>query len=340
VAWVDFEGVNIVKLETMVLNEERNVILTCYLLDASKEMPNATVRPAMLVLPGGAYYYTSDREAEPIAMAYLAEGYQAFVLRYSVGAKAAWPNPLQDAEQALAYIRQHHERLGVDPGKIAAIGFSGGGHLAAALGTVGSQKPNALVLCYPLILDDLPLLLPTPVPNLAQAVTPATPPTFVFSTVADQLVPIEHSLRLMDALNKAKVPFESHIFMDGEHGLSLAKSHTSMGNEQYLNPPAATWFELSLNWLKKVLGDFPDNLPLGPLTVCDDETDGYTVLNSIGRLWGNPAARDLLLASFPMFQDETSRQMFWGVAVGFAVHLLGGCDPGVIGELDAKLKTI
>jgi acetyl esterase/lipase len=90
---------------TLELSHEK-VTLTAYLLDASPDMPNMRVRPAVLVCPGGGYFFCSDREAEPIAMAFLARGYHAFVLRYSLGENAAFPRPLNDAEEALELIRE------------------------------------------------------------------------------------------------------------------------------------------------------------------------------------------------------------------------------------------
>ena len=83
-----------------------NAVLTGYLLDASQEFANITARPAVLVLPGGGYALCSDREAEPIAMAYLAQGFHAFVLRYTVGTGFdPFPSALAEAEQALETLR-------------------------------------------------------------------------------------------------------------------------------------------------------------------------------------------------------------------------------------------
>lgn len=118
------------------------VTLTAYLPTASDEMPNYKTRPAILVIPGGAYMMCSDREAEPIALSFLAKGYAAFVLRYSVGKGAAkFPRPLNDAEEAMELIISNAAEWGVEPEHIAAIGFSAGGHLCAALGTMGRSDP-------------------------------------------------------------------------------------------------------------------------------------------------------------------------------------------------------
>ena len=99
------------KLETVVLNRERNVTLRAYLLDTPADYENIDKRPAVLVLPGGAYMRCSNREAEPVAMAFLAEGYNAYILNYSVMEHAEFPHPLEDADQAMALIRQKAEDL-------------------------------------------------------------------------------------------------------------------------------------------------------------------------------------------------------------------------------------
>ena len=83
------------KQEIIVLNPERNVTLTAYIQEVEGEF-QFTKRPAILVLPGGGYAMCSDREADPVAMAYLRAGYQAFILRYSTGKNKTWPNHLED----------------------------------------------------------------------------------------------------------------------------------------------------------------------------------------------------------------------------------------------------
>ena len=123
--------------------------LEAYLWRDDKKFSNAARRQTVLIMPGGSYQVLSEREAEPVALAYLAEGFNAFVLRYSVGRGTVWPEPLEDAQEALALIRQRAEQWNVDPHKIAAAGFSAGGHLAAALSIQGEERPDAMILCYP-----------------------------------------------------------------------------------------------------------------------------------------------------------------------------------------------
>jgi acetyl esterase/lipase len=250
---------NIVKTAIVPLDNE-GVTLTTYLLDASDEMPNVRIRPAVLIFPGGGYSRCSDREAEPVAMAFLAEGYHAFVLRYSVGESAAFPKSLSDAEEALELLRAKSADWGVEPGKIAVCGFSAGGHLAAALGTMGRVRPNALILGYPCILESMSETLAFPVPSLEQKVDPQTPPTFLFATANDARVPVKNSLAFAVALDLAGTPFELHVFQDGAHGLSLAKAHTSSGLRQMVNPEFAAWIDLCHAWLIKLFGGFPSDL--------------------------------------------------------------------------------
>lgn len=198
-------------VEKLELKSNPGATLTAYLLDTSKEMPNMTERPAVLVIPGGGYYMCSDREAEPIAMAFAVHGYNTFVLRYTVGEGKEFKMPLADAEEALALIREKAKEWHVTADKIAAIGFSAGAHLAAALSTMGSTRPNACILGYPCILSEISRILAFPVPSLDEYVDSSTPPTFIFGSATDKTVPIINSVKYAEALAENKVPFEMHI---------------------------------------------------------------------------------------------------------------------------------
>lgn len=233
-----------------------SAVLTGYTHDLSDEMPNARIRPAVLIFPGGGYRICSDREAEPVALAYLAEGYNAFVLRYSVGPEEPLLKSFSDANAAVLYLHKHAEELNIDKNKIVLAGFSAGGHLAAWVSVCGKQKPAAVILGYPVITAEAKRKTGKDFPEICGRVDGETPPTFIFSTRNDPVVPITHSLQYAAALEKANVAFELHIFGDGEHALSLAKTFTSAGKAKLVNADAALWFPLSVNWLKRLLGDF------------------------------------------------------------------------------------
>ena len=141
------------RYETIVLNEERNVTLTAMVQGVGGEFRGISDRPAVLVIPGGGYLFCSDREADPVATAYLRAGYHAFILRYSVGADAAWPRPLQDYEEAMSLIRERADEWHVILDKIAVVGFSAGGHLAGAAATLAKRRPAAAVLGYAVLRD-------------------------------------------------------------------------------------------------------------------------------------------------------------------------------------------
>jgi acetyl esterase/lipase len=220
------------------------------------------LRPAVLVLPGGGYARTAPHEAEPVAEWLSGLGIHAFVLRYSV-APDRHPAPLQDAKEAMLHIRSGAHGLAVDEGRVGALGFSAGGHLAATLSTAAATGdprldvpgaiPDLSVLCYPVVslthevhqgsVDNL--LGRAPSSGLLAAlsadghVSAATPPAFLWHTADDAAVSVSHSLRYAGALMEAGVPAELHIFPSGRHGLGLA------GDE----PGARQWPALCADWL-------------------------------------------------------------------------------------------
>ena len=110
--------------------------ICAYLHEGDESMP-ASLRcehPAVIIFPGGAYAFTSPREADPVALAFLSMGYQTFIVRYRTGEQAGGKRPLEDAARSIAWVRAHSAEWYIDPEKIAVLGFSAGGHLAASLG--------------------------------------------------------------------------------------------------------------------------------------------------------------------------------------------------------------
>ncbi len=254
---------------------KNDVNLFSYVQDNSSEISPNRKRPAVIICPGGGYAFTSDREAEPLALAFMARGYQAFVLRYSV-APEKYPTSLLEVAAAFAYVRNESDNYHVVEDAISVLGFSAGGHLAASIGTLWNDKmlsetlgassdalkPNALILSYPVITsgefahvgsfdnlagDDVSL---REYLSLENRVGEHVPPTFLWHTWSDAGVPVENSLLFANALRKSNVPFEMHIFPDGPHGLSLANEQSVSPLANRINEHVAIWFDLCDRWLK------------------------------------------------------------------------------------------
>ena len=231
--------------------------LTVYIPDKSPEYAHRDICPGVLVIPGGGYSMCSDREAEPIAFSFIAKGYAAFILRYTTGRDKGYDfsMPFADVNEAMKVIHENAEEWGVDKEKIAAIGFSAGGHLCAAVSTMGDIRPAASILVYPCILESMSSILAFPVPGLEDKVDEKTPPAFIVSACADNLVPIENSLAYASALNKKNIPFEMHIYEKGYHGFSLADRTVYSKAEADYCAHIRGWFDLCATWLSKRFGD-------------------------------------------------------------------------------------
>ena len=245
---------------------DSNAVLTPYLKEGS-------AKGTVLICPGGAYRFTSPREAAPVAKAFNCGGYHAFVLDYTTQPPPLGTRPLADAAWAMAYIRENAEEYRIDNDKIALCGFSAGGHLAGSLGVYwhrpeffGGKKdpemyrPNALILCYAVLSPGI-FRHNESFENLAgdngrypwaieSQVSSKTPPTFLWHTAADSAVPVQNSLLVAEKLAAYSVPFELHIFPNGTHGLSLATEEVNQPEENRLaDPHVAQWMRLCVNWL-------------------------------------------------------------------------------------------
>ena len=252
--------------------------LVTYLQDASDSMA-IDKRPLVLICPGGGYGYTSDREAEPIALKFLAMGYHAAVLRYSC-APARYPTALLELASSVLMIRKNAEEWHVDADKIIVQGCSAGGHLAACLGMFWDEdflaekmrlgtsehrllQPNGMILCYPVItsgefahrgsfenlLGDKEAELSEKL-SLENQVSDKTPEAFIWGTFADGAVPMENSLLLVSAMHRANIPVEYHLYPRGGHGLALATRLTQTSDGRHVQEECATWVELAGNWLE------------------------------------------------------------------------------------------
>ena len=233
--------------------------------------------PAMLVIPGGGYKSTSLREHEPIAFQFLAAGFSVFILRYSC-APAVFPTSLFEVYTAIATIRKNAEEWLVDTNKISLCGFSAGGHLSASAGALWNKdfvlkafnfttehKPNALVLSYPVItagefahkasfvnlLGKEPNEQEIKYFSLENQVTAEFPPTFLWHTTNDDVVPVMNSILLSQALSKNNILFEMHIYPKGPHGLALSNEITDTYKQKYNVVKPQSWVKESIDFLLK-----------------------------------------------------------------------------------------
>lgn len=219
--------------------------LTLWVQQTSDQVSSGRQRPAVLILPGGGYSHTSPREAEPVALRFVARGYAAFVLEYSC-APLSFPVALREAAMAMAYIRENAAAFEINPHMVAAVGFSAGGHLCGTLGTLYDApevadiaapeqiRPDALGLCYPVAVSwgrthegtfkkisrgDGALRQRL---SLDKLVRPDMPPVFLWHTRDDASVPCRNSLILASSLEEQGVDFAFHLYRHGCHGLSTA----------------------------------------------------------------------------------------------------------------------
>jgi acetyl esterase/lipase len=240
-----------------------------YILDCELALGQEYDRPAVVVLPGGGYAYCCPREAEPVALKYAASGFHAFLLRYSTGWDAADFSPLAEVSWVIGYLRENAKQWHIDPKKIAVCGFSAGGHLALASGTMGENKPNAMILGYPAVnIPNFPgvnfmLQLLTGRKEVTDAdaaylsleskIDANTPPAFLVATAEDMLTGYG-ALPVAKKYAQLGLGYELHIFQHGAHGYALAEETSADGSSRYLNPAFAQWQELSVQWLRKVFG--------------------------------------------------------------------------------------
>jgi acetyl esterase/lipase len=234
--------------------------------------PGTANGSAVLIFPGGGYaHLAGNLEGRQFADWFTARGFRAFILSYRLSSNGyLLPVPLLDARRAIQTVRARAADYQISPDRIVVIGFSAGGHLAALSGTQSidgkpdaddpidrvSSRPDYLVLGYPWlgaissdtshlsyckefkVMDQCEALRAAYTPELF--VTKDTPQTFIYHTFDDKTVPVEQSLRFYEALVKAGVESEYHVFAHGAHGSGLGKGDPSLDE----------WPALLENWLR------------------------------------------------------------------------------------------
>ena len=268
-------------IERILLNEVlESVTLTAYIqtnaIDslASSQCENSNLsRPAVIICPGGGYLSLAEDEAEYVALQFLAKGYQAFVLNYSIGAPYAnFPTPFLDLATAVLCVRERANRYKIDPSRVAVLGLSTGGHVASILGTLWQSslfpdklaKPDAMILGFPILdLADFETRLLEKNPlymqfiemmatatlgtktfksseaekwNSIHAVSDNTVPTFIWSCVSDEMVTQSQIDAFTNALKTNHIAHHSLVLSEGKHGAVITKTDTG-------------WLESATEWL-------------------------------------------------------------------------------------------
>ena len=209
----------------------------------SEKNESVTQRPGMLVCPGGGYFYCSPREGEPIEYRFLSEGFNCFILDYSIQVK--YPDPHLDLARAFSYIREHEKEFDLIENSLSIIGFSAGGHLIGSYGYLYPElakkldinesllRPFSIVMCYPVTTTQIGTVSETreiitgndevlkKKLDIPCNITSNYPPTFVMTTKDDQCVPYIHSEMLVKELKKHNVKYEYHLYDSGQHGCSM-----------------------------------------------------------------------------------------------------------------------
>ena len=256
-----------------------NPSVTCYIPFTITEMgPEMAQKkwPAIVVCPGGGYCMVSQREAEPIALQFVPEGYRAFVIDYSV-APNGFPCQLLEVAAVMELIYKNAQEWHIDTEDITIIGFSAGGHLAAQYtnryncpevrAVFPESKPvNASILSYGVLsakpeythgdtvrnfVGHVPEVENEKGCDCSMGVTENTPPTFLWHTAADQVVPVECSLLYAQELSKYHIPFELHIYPYGPHGLATADEVTYLSADEDM-AHAHRWMADAKTWLKMI----------------------------------------------------------------------------------------
>lgn len=216
-------------------------ILIPYVRDDNKRNKSKGI----VICGGGAYSFVSIRESDSVAIEYMRKGFCTFILRYTT--RTPYPTPMNELACAIDYLRKNADKYYLIKDKISIVGFSAGGHLVSSFGYLykhpdfinktshnpNNIKPNAIISCYPVITmgkythqetksnitgddDNLIDFL-----SVEKNIDSEYPPTFVWTTKPDTVVPYINSIMYVDALKDNNIPHEFHLYEELDHGKSI-----------------------------------------------------------------------------------------------------------------------
>ena len=264
-----------------------NAYLETYIIEKSSYIQSGnsntwqpSLRPAVIIIPGGGYKYIADSENEPVVFHYLKNGYSCFTLHYSIGENSNYPQPLIELFQSIKYVREHAEKYSIDPNAIILCGFSAGAHLACLASTQWHLKdfsylcnssnqeirPNGSILVYPITNNDYLISIKWKhqknwgkmLETLNKKVNPINyvsvhmSPCFIWHTRTDGIVPVRQSLDLVDKMLEKGVPVEFHMFYEGYHGLStndVLSNYKGAIQNGVIPFNVSKWMSMSVEWI-------------------------------------------------------------------------------------------
>lgn len=268
--------------EKIRLFPDKPVYLTTYIHEDIGTYGTGNGRPAIIVLPGGAFAFLSPFEGEPVALTFMQKGFNTFVLEYTVGDDCRYPDILIECSAAIKLVRDRAEEWRVDPGRVSLMGFSAGACLAgmsatqwndpqvaAALGVQPRYiRPDSAVIAYGCwdnsgtIWNDPEFVNPgasrfpkscPPQLDLIHYVGEHVCPLFIWHNQQDKYVPVRNALMAAEKLCALKIPVELHLYTGGEHGMSVANPlvYRDEADKRLIeqNPNVSLWVEMAANWL-------------------------------------------------------------------------------------------
>ena len=255
-----------------------NASLTSYCLSNHNEYPYEVKRRTILVIPGGGYGFVSKREAEPVAIRFLAHNFNVFVLDYTVG-DFQYPTPIDEAFASIAYIRRHADEYNIDLNYVGVCGFSAGGHLAASISNYFKEskyqkmfdvKEDELRIDFSILV--YPVLTTDPIEghqetseritqnnkelieyfDIVNHISSYFPPTYMWSTKEDVCVPPECSMIFKKNLDSLNIKNEYHLFPKGRHGGATCDEMTTDPEEVENIKEASKWIDQASTFIKSL----------------------------------------------------------------------------------------
>ena len=267
------------------------------------------VRNVALIFPGGAYRYCAPGEGKPVAEAFYHEGYNSFVLEYSCTGgmfgspqkdeSVVFEEAIKDAISAFQYLQYNKDKYNIDENSICIVGFSAGANLAFFSTITGKITPLALILGYGLYRQDTIHTLGIKTNHQTIELSNHMPPVFLFACQADGTVPVEESIELARLYAEKDLPFEMHIYVTGDHGLSLGTKESGIVNQDY-----ATWFKHAIHFIKHLKSDIP--LVLGDIT---NDLENISVNSRIGALMYHEEAWKMIEELLPEVANKAKEDM-------------------------------